>query len=72
MKSLDKSQKEEYRYERHHFYLSKSAGKQVCFQCGLVGLRNKASEWCLEKGCQYKLHPSYRSTMKKLTKKFDF
>lgn len=63
---------EKYEYERHHFYLDKHAGKQVCANCGLVALRNKASEWCVEKGCQYKLHASYQSSMTKLTKTFEF
>lgn len=63
---------EKYEYERHHFYLDKHAGKQVCANCGLVALRNKASEWCVEKGCQYKLHSSYQSSMTKLTKIFEF
>ncbi|ATS93451.1 hypothetical protein P1A145kb_p051 [Pectobacterium phage DU_PP_I] len=48
------------------------AGKQVCAWCGLVALRNKASEWCVEKGCQYKLHTSYPATMKKLTRQFEW
>lgn len=72
MKKVDKAQKEDYYYERHQFYLDKHAGKQVCAWCGLVALRNPASEWCVEKGCQYKLHASYAGTMKKLTKQFDF
>jgi len=63
---------EKYEYERHHFYLDKHAGKQVCANCGLVALRNKASEWYVEKGCQYKLHSSYQSSMTKLTKTFEF
>lgn len=72
VKKVDKNPKEEYLYERHHFYLDKHAGKQVCAWCGLVALRNPASEWAIEKGCHHKLHPSYGSTMKKLTKQFDF
>lgn len=72
VKKVDKGQKEEYHYERHHFYLDKHAGKQVCAWCGLVALRNPASDWCVEKGCNYKLHSSYQGTMKKLTKQFDF
>lgn len=62
--------KEEYTYEKHHFFLDKHAGKQVCAWCGLVALRNKATDWCIEKGCGYKNHKSYRSTMERLTKVF--
>ena len=61
-----------YFYEKHHFYLDKNAGKHVCADCGLIGLRNEATQWCIDKGCNYKLHPSYTKTMKKLTKQFDF
>ncbi len=43
---MKKSEKEEYTYEKHHFYADKHAGKQVCAWCGLVALRNKASDWC--------------------------
>lgn len=67
-----KAQKEKYTYEKHHFYLNKNAGKQVCSQCGLVGLRNAATDWCVEKGCNYKDHEAYEKTMVKLTKIFDF
>lgn len=72
VKKVDKAPKDEYTYERNHFYLDKHAGKQVCAWCGLVALRNPASDWAVEKGCNHKLHPSYYGTMKKLTKQFDF
>lgn len=61
-----------YKYEKHHFYLDKNAGKQVCADCGLVALRNAASDWCVEHGCNYKDHVSYSKRMKQLTKQFDF
>ncbi|AGZ17630.1 hypothetical protein X824_gp193 [Escherichia phage 4MG] len=67
---MKKADKEEYTYEKHHFYADKHAGKQVCAWCGLVALRNKASDWCVDKGCNYKLHPSYRSAMYKFTQFF--
>lgn len=69
---MKKDTTEEYKYEGHQFYLDKHCGKQVCAWCGLIGLRNKASDWCVEKGCNYKNHKSYESQMKKLTKIFDF
>lgn len=67
-----KADKDPYKYERHEFYQSKTCGKQVCHQCGLVGLRNKATDWCIEKGCNYKDHTSYEGAMHRLTKMFDF
>lgn len=67
-----KGKQEEFTYERHHFYLDKNAGKQVCAWCGLIALRNKASDWCVEKGCNYKLHPNYKSAIIRFTKKFEF
>ncbi len=72
VKKVDKGNTEVYSYERHHFYLDSNAGKQVCANCGLIALRNKASEWCVEKGCLHKLHPSYSLTMKKLTRQFEW
>lgn len=61
-------QREDYSFEGHIWYLDKNAGKQVCAQCGLVLLRNPASAWCSEKGCNYKLHTSYERTIRNLTK----
>lgn len=67
-----KAEKEVYTYERHRFYQSKTCGKQVCENCGLVGLRNKATDWCIEKGCNYKIHPQHKATMLRLTRTFLF
>lgn len=72
VKKVDKPKKDPYSYEKHHFYLNKNAGKQVCAQCGLVGLNNAATQWCIDKGCNHKDHDSYERTMEKLTKLFDF
>lgn len=69
---MQKANKEKYKYEGHQFYLDKHIGKQVCWQCGLIGLRNKATDWCVAKGCNYKDDPSYQKKMKELTKKFNF
>ena len=63
-----KQDKEEYSFEGHVWFLDKHAGKQVCAQCGLVFLRNPASIWCIEKGCNYTLHGSYERTMSNLTR----
>lgn len=62
--------KEEYKFEGHVWFMNKNAGKQVCAYCGLVLLRNEATAWCVARGCNYALHPSYPSTMKRLTKFF--
>lgn len=67
-----KADKDPYKYESHKFYASSTCGKHVCWQCGLIALRNKATEWCIEKGCNYADHDSYKSTMTRLTKTFDF
>ena len=67
---MAKNQEEKYVYTPHHWYLDRNAGKHVCAWCGLVALRNKASDWCVEKGCDYKLHPSYRSAILKHTRFF--
>ena len=71
-KKSDKNPKEVYTYTPHHFYPDKHAGKQVCAWCGLVALRNPATDWCIEKGCNYALHTSHKAVMLRLTKQFDF
>ena len=48
---MAKNKEEKYVYTPHHWFLDRNAGKQVCAWCGLVALRNKASDWCVEKGC---------------------
>lgn len=32
-------------------------------------IQAEATEWCIDKGCNYELHPQYKSAMKRLTKK---
>jgi len=58
---------EHYKYEPHHFSW-KVNHWNVCTGCGLVALKTKITEWCIEKGCNYKDHPSYKYRLKKLTK----
>lgn len=60
-----------YKYEKHEWYSHKLLGKQVCWQCGLIALNNKASDWCVQKGCNYADDPVYLSKMKQLTKQFE-
>lgn len=65
---LAKSGKESYKYSGHSFRQMKGVGKQVCNNCGLIALRNKATDWCIDKGCNYEDHPQYKQAMKRLTK----
>lgn len=58
-----------YKMQGHSFTQMSHIGKQVCKNCGLVGLRNQATEWCIDKGCNYEDHPQYISSMKRLTKR---
>jgi hypothetical protein len=53
-----------------HSFSRTVGGKQICQSCGLVGLNNPLTEWCINKGCMYDIHPQYKSTVKKLTRGF--
>lgn len=57
-----------YKFIGHQFVPLKGAGKQYCKSCGLVALRNKATQWCIDKGCNYDVHKDHDSTMKRLAK----
>lgn len=57
--------KDQYKYIGHGPWYS-LGGKKVCWSCGLVALNNKASDWCVDKGCDYKLHSGYTNAMKRL------
>ncbi|MDX1532628.1 MAG: hypothetical protein R3230_00310 [Nitrosopumilaceae archaeon] len=63
--------KEKYEYKGHGPWIT-LGGKQYCWGCGLVALNNQASDWCVDKGCLYNIHPQYKSSMKRLAgiKKF--
>lgn len=65
---LSQSGKQAYKYKGHSFVPLKGVGKQVCKFCGLIALKNKATEWCIEKGCNYDDHDQYKAAMKRLTK----
>lgn len=69
---MSKNKKEKFKFEGHQWYSNRLAGKQVCWQCGLVALNNKASDWCVTKGCNYADDPSYERKMAELTKQFAF
>lgn len=51
-----------------HSFTKNHGGKPCCPRCGLLALRNRATEWCIDKGCNYEDHPQYESAMKRLTK----
>ena len=57
-----------YKYKGHSFVPMKGVGKQVCRVCGLVALKNAATQWCIDKGCNAEDHPQYKQAMKRLAK----
>lgn len=65
---LNSSSKQPYKMKGHQFTVMNGIGKQVCKCCGLVALRNKATDWCIDKGCNFSDHNQYTLAMKRLTK----
>lgn len=63
---LSKHEQRKYKNVGHQFALMKGVGKQVCKSCGLIALRNRAADWCIDKGCWYDVHPQYKSAMRKM------
>lgn len=61
--------KQTYKMVGHQWTPLKGVGKMYCKGCGLVSLRNKSTQWCVEKGCNYEDHKQYKSAMKRLTPK---
>jgi len=58
---------EPYIYEPHSF--SKTiVGKAYCSNCGLILLNNRITRWCVKKGCNHEDHPSWKQTLKELTR----
>lgn len=64
---LNQSPSKAYKLVPHQFN-SSHAGKACCTKCGLLALRNRATDWCVEKGCEFENHPDYTNAMKRLTK----
>lgn len=62
---LNKREERKYSYIGHSFSPLVGTGKSFCTSCGLIALRNKFSDWCIEKGCLYDAHPSFKSTKQK-------
>jgi hypothetical protein len=61
------SKKEKYKYKGHSFKPLRGVGKQYCTTCGLVAIRTKITEWCIDKGCNYDDHPQYKQKVRSLT-----
>lgn len=57
---------EPYKMRGHSFTPLKGVGKSWCKNCGLVALRNPISDWCVDKGCEYKSHTQYQAALKRL------
>ena len=64
----NRHQKQPYKMKGHSWVPLKGAGKNVCSCCGLMALRNKATDWAIAKGCHHTDHPQYENAMKRLTK----
>lgn len=56
------NKKPKYKHIEHTFRFNKAAGKQVCTGCGLVMLRNKATERAVKLGCMWDSHQSTRKS----------
>lgn len=57
---------EPYKYEPHNFAF-KLGSWVYCSGCGLIRTRNPLTEWCIDKGCNYREHPGYRHAVHKFT-----
>ncbi len=58
-------EKTTYEYEAHTPKKLKGNNKWlVCTNCGLVYLRNKFTQWAIDKGCLADFHPGYKSARK--------
>lgn len=68
MELLGKNYSTPYTYEGHSYKPLKGVGKNMCKNCGLVILNNDITRWCVDKGCNYSDHSSYKSVLSKLTK----
>jgi hypothetical protein len=56
--------KESYKLIPHSMVFNKRIGKQVCSNCGLVGLRNVFTDWSIRIGCLASEHSSYQNMRK--------
>lgn len=57
-------EKEVYKMEGHTFaYGIRGSAYRFCTGCGLVAFKNELTRWAIEKGCNYKDHPSYQNKL---------
>ena len=64
---LSTKEHRKYKMVGHSFTPLKGVGKSYCKNCGLVALRNKFTDWCVDKGCNYDVHSQYKSAKKRYT-----
>lgn len=50
-----------------HNFSKKIKGIYYCSSCGLVQLNNDFTRWCIQKGCEYDIHPQYYAARIKYT-----
>jgi len=62
------TERESYKMVPHKWGPLNGVGKQYCYSCGLVRLRNPLTDWCVDKGCYHEDHPQYKSKIKHLCK----
>lgn len=66
----EESKKEVYQLKGHSF--NRIVGsKQYCSSCSLIALNNPFTQWAIDKGCYYELHPEYKSVKRRNTKMFE-
>ena len=44
--------------------ICKIVSRAVCVNCGLLRLRNRLTDWCVAKGCDYDEHPGFREALR--------
>jgi len=55
---------EPYKMEGHNFaYVVRGTAYRYCVTCGLVAFKNELTRWAIDKGCNYKDHPSYKNKL---------
>lgn len=57
-----------YKMIPHQFAQKKGLGKQVCKGCGLVALKNKLTQWAINKGCLNEYHAGHTAAIKRYTR----
>lgn len=53
---------------RNHgrIYRLKGVPYEICAGCGLVGLRNEISQWCMARGCDHTDSAAYPTALRRL------